>query len=440
MKKKIEINCRGAESVDFRSLTPFQGSLKSLSDQNYVRLRDELLRDGFCEPITVWKTDGKLIILNGHQRLSTITRMVTDEDYHCPLLPISIVYCRDQNQANELVLALTAQFGEMSNESLADFLRERNLPVRETVERFPHRETDPGTVIRLATTPVKTPDGDGEGGGEEDEAPPVQADPRVKIGDVFRLGDHLLVCGDSADGAAYLLLGLEAEPADLVVTDPPYNLAGEAAMLAVSEVRGDSYGRLKDSAWDKGFSPEAALELLLGACSPAASIYVFTSHFLFDRIFRKVQGLCDYAGYCVWSKSNPMPSLAKRHWTWNTELVVYGARKDHVFNFPEQGNALSTWTHSKIAKAEFHPTQKPVGVIEHAIKHSSNAGAVVLDAFGGSGTTLIACEKLGRKCRMIELNPQYVRVTIDRWEKLTGKTAELLSPPCTPGSSEPPSA
>ena len=428
--KTIRIACRGAEAVQWDKLVPFQGALKTLSEENYQKFKAEILRDGFAEPISVWKRekpfhDLTYVVLNGHQRLATIRRMVTEEGYSVPALPVSIVYVQDEKQANELVLALTAQYGEMTNESLAAFLIERNLPVRETLERFPHRDVNADKVLRLVENPVK--EGDDE---KADEAPPVPVDPRVSLGDVFKCGEHLIVCGDSALKPSYWALGLGLESdvrADLVVTDPPYNLASEAPMHAVSELRVDSYGRLQDSDWDKGFNPDEAIKLLLLFSTPTASFYVFTSHFLFDRIYRALKESCEYASYCVWSKSNPMPSLAKRHWAWNTELVAYGARKDHVFNYPEQGNALSTWNLSKITKAEFHPTQKPVAVIEHPILHSSKPGAIVLDAFGGSGTTMIACERTGRKARLIELSPAYVRVTIDRWEKLTGKKAEKVS-------------
>lgn len=434
MKKEIRINCRGAEEVPVALLTPFQGALKTLSEENYVKCRDEILRDGFCEPVTVWKRATKQessgyawIILNGHQRVTTIKRMIAEEGYEPVKLPVSIVYVRDEAQANDLVLALTAQFGEMTNESLADFIRERNLDPKATVERFPHRETNPDKVLRLVAEPERHPDG-GQRDEDEDEVPPVPVDPRVSPGDVFQCGDHLIVCGDSTQRESYVALGLDVDPADLVVTDPPYNLGSEAMLIAAAaDVRGDSYGRLKDAAWDKGFEPALALaEIGKATKAEGSTFYVFTSHFLFQEIFDRVKEMCQYASYCVWSKPNPMPSLAKRHWTWSTELVVYGTRKGHVFNFPNEGHALSVWSFTKVQKCEGHPTIKPVSVIEHAIIHSSKPGAIVLDAFGGSGTTMIACEKVARQARLIEIEPKYVRLAIERWEKLTGKTAVKL--------------
>lgn len=429
MKKEIRINCRGAEEVPVALLTPFQGALKTLSEENYVKCRDEILRDGFCEPVTVWKRATKQessgyawIILNGHQRVTTIKRMIAEEGYEPVKLPVSIVYVRDEAQANDLVLALTAQFGEMTNESLADFIRERNLDPKATVERFPHRETNPDKVLRLVAEPERHPDG-GQRDENEDEVPPVPVDPRVSPGDVFQCGDHLIVCGDSSEEAPYLALGLDKAPADLVVTDPPYNVGSDSKNFAASASK--AMKDLSEAEWDQNFDLRPALARIYAFLSPDVTVYVFTSHHLAGVIWDWIKAWpihSTHAQYCVWAKPNPMPSLAKRHWTWSTELVCYATRGKHVFNFPEEGHALNVWTFTKHSDGS-HPTQKPVAVIEHAIIHSSKPGAIVLDAFGGSGTTMIACEKTARQARLIEKSPQYVAVTLDRWERLTGKDA-----------------
>jgi len=123
-----------------------------------------------------------------------------------------------------------------------------------------------------------------------------------------------------------------------------------------------------------------------------------------------------------------MPSLMKRHWTWNAELICYATRGKHTFNFPSDGHALSVWSITKINGKTGHPTEKPVAVPEHAIIHSSKNGDIVLDLFGGSGSTLIACEKTGRKARLMELDPKYCDVIVKRWEDFTGKKARLEKP------------
>lgn len=124
-------------------------------------------------------------------------------------------------------------------------------------------------------------------------------------------------------------------------------------------------------------------------------------------------------------RPNPMPSLAKRHPTWATELICYATYGKHVFNFPIDGHALSWWSINKNSKNDLHPTQKPVAVPARAIELSSKPGAVVVDLFLGSGTTLIAAEQLNRTCYGMEISPQYCDVIVKRWENLTGQTATL---------------
>jgi DNA modification methylase len=212
--------------------------------------------------------------------------------------------------------------------------------------------------------------------------------------------------------------------ADMVFTDPPYNIASDSKNFAadVSKAMKD----LSESEWDKDFDIREVLDNILVSIAKNVTVYVCTSHFLASNIWAWMKEWADHYLYCVWSKPNPMPSLAKRHWTWNTELICYATRGKHTFNFPKEGHALSTWTINKKNGDTGHPTEKPVEVPAMAISHSSKENDVVLDLFGGSGSTLIACEQLNRKCYMAELDPHYCDVIIQRWENLTeGKAVRI---------------
>jgi DNA modification methylase len=179
--------------------------------------------------------------------------------------------------------------------------------------------------------------------------------------------------------------------------------------------------KLMDSEWDRNFDPLRALDAIVSVLSENATLYVCTSHHLAADIWTHMKSWASLTGWCVWSKPNPMPSLAKRHWTWNAELICYATRGKHVFNFPDEGHALSVWSFTKVSKCDLHPTMKPISIPEHAIKHSSNEGQIVGDFFGGAGSTMMACEGLGRKCFTMEISPAYCDVILDRWTKLTGK-------------------
>jgi DNA modification methylase len=216
---------------------------------------------------------------------------------------------------------------------------------------------------------------------------------------------------------------MDGKKADMVFTDPPYNIASENKGVAaeVSKAHRD----LMNAEWDKGFDFAEVQGCLLAAIAENATVYVCTSHHLAGSIWQWMKTWSSHSNWCVWSKPNPMPSLMKRHWTWSGELICYGTRGKHVFNFPDEGHALSIWTITKVNGSSGHPTEKPVSVPEHAVLHSSKKGQLVLDLFGGSGSTLIACEKTGRQARLMELDPAYCDVIVKRWEDFTGKKAIL---------------
>jgi DNA modification methylase len=261
-----------------------------------------------------------------------------------------------------------------------------------------------------------------EGLTDADDVPEPPTDPITKPGDLWVLGNHRLLCGDSTDALAVERL-MDGKKADMVFTDPPYNIASENKGVAaeVSKAHRD----LMNAEWDKGFDFAEVQGCLLAAIAENATVYVCTSHHLAGSIWQWMKTWSSHSNWCVWSKPNPMPSLMKRHWTWSGELICYGTRGKHVFNFPDEGHALSIWTITKVNGSSGHPTEKPVSVPEHAVLHSSKKGQLVLDLFGGSGSTLIACEKTGRQARLMELDPAYCDVIVKRWEDFTGKKAIL---------------
>ena len=257
---------------------------------------------------------------------------------------------------------------------------------------------------------------------DEDEVPEVdQNEFGVKRGDIWQLGNHRIMCGDSTlkEDVEKLMNG---EKADMVFTDPPYNIASDSKNLAskVSKAMND----LKNSEWDKDFNIESALDNLEPFIENG-SIYVWCSHFLFSRIMEHLKTWTKFQGWCVWSKPNPMPSLMKRHWTWNMELCCYATVGKHTFNAPESAHALACWSINKKSDGS-HPTQKPIELCEHVILHSSKSNHLIMDLFLGSGSTLIACEKTGRKCYGMELDEHYCSVIIKRWQDFTGKVAERI--------------
>lgn len=253
----------------------------------------------------------------------------------------------------------------------------------------------------------------------DDEAGTPPPDPETKVGEVWQLGENLIACVDSTDVDSVRRV-LAGQRAQLIFTDPPYDLAGRARKIGVNELRGKSYGELYAAEWDQGFDITRIAPVLDAVADVDSSIYVCTSHFYLPELIPMFERLFDYSNVCVWAKSNPMPSLSKRHWCWSHEFVVYGTRGKHTFNYPPTGNALSVWSIAKNPRNEHHPTQKPNAIPAHAIEHSSRPGDLVVDLFSGSGSTLLACVDNARRFVGFEVDPAHVDTIKARYEAHTG--------------------
>jgi len=258
-----------------------------------------------------------------------------------------------------------------------------------------------------------------EGQTDEDAAPDVPATPVSRRGDVWLLGPHRLVCGDATTAEAYAQLFPDGERADMVFTDPPYNV--NYANSAKDKLRGKHRPILND-ALGEGF-----YDFLYDALAPTlahcrGAVYVAMSSSELDTLqaaFRAAGG--HWSTFIIWAKNTF--TLGRSDYQRQYEPILYGwpeGASRHWCGDRDQGDV---WHFNKPRVNDLHPTMKPVELVERAIRNSSRPGDVVLDPFGGSGSTLIAAEKLGRRARLIELDPKYVDVIVRRWQDYTGKQA-----------------
>lgn len=389
------------EYIDTGELKPYENNAKIHTDAQIEQIARSIQEFGMNDPIAVWKDNE---IIEGHGRLLACQLLGIKE---VPIIRLDGLTDEQRRAYMNVHNQLTMNTG-FDLDLLAAELNEIN-EIDMSMFGF-----DISSFIEEEKQEAEEDDY------EETEDLPA----RVKLGDLWQLGGHRLICGDSTDPSVIDRL-MGGQKADMVFTDPPYNIASDSKNFAADCSK--AMKNLSESDWDKGFEIRAVLDNIFSVISENVSVYVCTQHFLAPEIWDWMKEWSNHYSYCVWSKPNPMPSLSKRHWTWNTELVCYATRGKHTFNFPEEGHALSTWTINKRNGETGHPTEKPVGVPSMAVSHSSKEGDVVLDLFGGSGSTLIACEQLNRKCFMCELDPHYCDVIIDRWEKLTGQQAELIN-------------
>lgn len=266
-----------------------------------------------------------------------------------------------------------------------------------------------------------------EGLTDEDSVPDIPKKPKTKLGDIYELGSHRLMCGDSTSIDAVDQL-LEFGKANMVFTDPPYNMDFTGGIHADgSKSFNSKHGGIKN---DKMSQTEA--EDFFDAIN--AVIYTYCVGAFYITFYRL--GIGEYwkslertnlkvRSLIIWDKGNH--TLSNSDYMSKYEPIFYGWTGDN-HNFYGGNNGMDIWEIKRTAKNDLHPTMKPVELIEKALVDASEAKDVVLDLFGGSGSTMIACEKLGRKARLMELDPKYCDVIVKRWEDFTGGKAKLLIP------------
>ena len=398
---KLEITYRPIES-----LIPYARNSRTHSDAQVAQIAASIKEFGWTNPVLIDAEGG---IIAGHGRIMA-GRKLGIKEAPCIVLENLTEAQRRAYVIADNKLALNAGWDvDLLKIELGDL---KALDFDLSLTGF-----DPGELENFLAE--KT-----EGLTDPDAVPETPANPVTVLGDVWLMGKHRVMCGDSTsiDAVDTLMAGSKA---DMVFTDPPYNIASENKGVAASVSK--AHEKLMGAEWDKKFDFANVQGCLLSSIADDATVYVCTSHHLAGSIWEWMKQWADYSGWCVWNKPNPMPSLMKRHWTWCGELICYATRGKHTFNFPENGHAFSVWTITKANGKSGHPTEKPVSVPEHAIESSSKKGQIVLDLFGGSGSTLIACEKTGRHSRLMELDPKYCDVIVKRWQEFTGNKATLES-------------
>lgn len=248
---------------------------------------------------------------------------------------------------------------------------------------------------------------------------PDTADARVKVGDVWQLGNHRLICGDGTSIDTYDKL-LGDEKIDLVWTDPPYGVAYVGKTKDALTIENDTL----DAKQLESFLRDA-FTAIFASTKPGACWYVASpSGNLFQSFSIPLSELEVWKHTLVWVKDVLVMGRADYHY--RHESIFYGWTPGAAHQTPPDRKQDTIWEFPKPRANREHPTMKPVELIVRAINNSSRAKDLVLDPFGGSGSTLIAAEQTQRHARLIELDPKYCDVILARWEKLTGKTAELL--------------
>ena len=263
---------------------------------------------------------------------------------------------------------------------------------------------------------------------DQDDAPPPPDNPVTRPGDVWIMGKHRLMCGDSASADALTKL-LEGESADLVVTDPPYEVSYADKNRSLNPSgRGNKIQTPIKNDHLKGDDLKsfflAVFSSMFSSMKPGAPFYVFApqggEQMMMMMMMMKEAGL-PVRHELIWVKNNHVLGRADYHY--KHEPVLYGWKDGAGHPWYGERNKFSLWNVDKPMSSKLHPTMKPVELMEIPIQNSSKEQDIVLDPFGGSGSTLIAAEKTGRAARLMEIDPKYCDVIINRWQDYTGKKA-----------------
>jgi DNA modification methylase len=383
----IVINCTGSDTLELDELADFQGALKQRSAADINKIIKSIKKHGFSFPFFVWAHDDIKHVLDGHGRLAALKKMQADGE-EIPALPCVYVEAENEAEAKEKLLKLNSQYGHMTAESVADFLDGMEIELDDLAL--------PDGVLDLSG--IAAPEEETEG---DDDAPDVDEDgePDSQPGEMYELGNSILLCGDSTnpEDVARLMGG---EKADMVFTDPPYGVDYKG-------INNDSRGGLEELL-DKAF------ENMRNNSKKGVSFYCFHSDKcadIFHKVYRKY---CHFSSMIIWKKQSLV--LSQTDFQSIHEPCLYGWFDNGEHRFYADRKQTSVWEYDR-KTIEGHTTPKPVGLIMHALDCSSKSEDIVLDVFGGSGSTLIAAEKLGRRARIIELDPKYCDVIRKRWTK-----------------------
>ncbi len=371
-------------------------------------LRGVLAEVGIASAVLARETpEGGLMLIDGHLRAETL------HNAEIPVLVLDIT----EEEADK-ILATFDPLGAMA-ESDADALR----ALLEEVETGSQELADMLTALAEDAGIL-----DGEDTAEivEDEIPEPPVDPITKPGDLWILGEHRLLCGDSTDAAQVGKL-MGGGQADMVLTDPPYGVAYQTALstheAAARNRRKDGKEVVNDNlGWD-GTRSLVADAFKNASLKPGGAFYVFCPPGDLQAAFWL--GLQD-AGYnarhqIVWVKDRFVMGRCDYHY--RHEVCLYGWADGAGHYFIDDRTQDSVWECKRPGASKEHPTMKPVELFARCLTNSSKQAWLIYEPFCGSGTTLIAAEQLGRKCYGMEISPQYCDVIVKRWETLTGKKA-----------------
>jgi len=364
-------------------------------DPEYEKLKNSILTFGYVEPVLWNKRTGNII--GGHQRYKVLVEL-GEKEIDC------VVVDMDSENEKALNIALNKVSGDWDKDKLMLLIEDlQGVDFDVSLTGFDSAELDDLFKDSLKDN-IKEDDFDVE---EELKKPAIS-----KLGDLWLLGEHRLICGDSTNPKTYEDL-MDGKLANLTITDPPYNVNYEGT---AGKIKNDNMGN--QAFYDFLLASFQGMETVM---AKDASIYVFhadTEGLNFRKAFSDAGFYL--SGTCIWKKQSLV--LGRSPYQWQHEPVLFGWKKKGKHNWYSDRKQTTIWEFEKPKKNKEHPTMKPVALVAYPILNSSLTNCIVLDPFGGSGSTLIACEQTDRICHMIELDEKYADVIVKRYIEQVGNS------------------
>lgn len=414
----VRVAVKDLPTIRIDELIPYENNAKIHGPEQIEQLRRSLREFGFVSPVLI---DEDKNLIAGHGRVEAARAEGMTEVPYVTVSELS----EAQRRAYIIADNRLAETGEWDAARLKFEMEElSSLSFDTSLTGF----TMDNILLLSGDEPAGGPEAQ-----EDDYDGSVPEETAVRDGDLWKLGRHRLMVGSTSSKKSVERL-MNGVKANMVFTDPPYGVAVGSKNKMLDDVAGGKSGRCTENIYGDTMSESELHDMLLAAmrnireaCAEDASYYVTSPQggSLGLMMMMMMEAGLQIRHMLIWRKSSPTFSMGRLNYDYQHEPIFYTWTKRH--NWYGKGKfRTSVWDVEKPRKCDLHPTMKPVALVENALLNSSAAGDVVLDGFGGSGTTLIACEQLGRTCYMMEIDPHYAQVIIDRWEKLTGEKAELI--------------
>ena len=388
---------RRYEDVEIEKLKPYKNNARTHSDEQIEKIAKSMKEFGFINPVLV---DGDLNVIAGHGRILGAKKLGMKE------VPCLFIEDLTEEQKRAYIIAdnRLAEDAGWDKELLKIELEDlKNMNFDITLTGFELEDFD----FSMEETEVI----------EDEFDETVPEEPTSKKGEIYKLGKHFLMCGDSTDinDVEKLMNGVKA---DMLLTDPPYNVDYEG---------GTGLTIQNDNMDDETFREFLRVSFFNAnsVMKEGAVFYIWHA----DSEGYNFRGACHDIGWkvrqcLIWCKNTLV--MGRQDYHWKHEPCLYGWKEgaSHLWASDRKQTTVLEFDRPSVSKE--HPTMKPVGLFDYLIKNNTNKDDIVLDLFAGSGTSIIACEQNGRIAYSMELDPKYVDVIISRWEKLTGQQAERI--------------